>query len=216
MNRSTAVAGIALPLLAAVVLGCGAAPGPSPSAGASASWSAAVTPTPAAASSPPSSSAASAPGPTPTPAAAFTLTSAAFHPSGSMPARFTCDGRDVSPAMAWTGTPPGTQWLVLLMDDPDAGEFAHWIAYAIAPTTRRLDEGAGAARSRLPQGTNDFGRVGYGGPCPPSGTHHYRFTLYALGAPLGLSGAPRADVVRAALARAQVLGTATLTAAYRR
>ncbi len=102
------------------------------------------------------------------------------------------------------------------MDDPDAGHFAHWSAYAIAPGTTRLAEGAGSAGARLAQGTNDFGRVGYGGPCPPSGTHHYVFTLYALAAPLDLSGAPGASAVRAALAKARVLGKATLTATYHR
>jgi len=118
--------------------------------------------------------------------------------------------------MGWSGTPAGTAWLVLIMDDPDALGFAHWIAYAIPPGTTRLAENAGAPSSRMAQGTNDFGRVGYGGPCPPSGSHRYVFTLYALAAPLGLTGTPRASAVRAALAGARVLGTATLTARYAR
>jgi len=148
--------------------------------------------------------------------AAFTLTTAAFHTDGVIPARFTCDGRDISPAMAWTGTPVGTKWLVLVMVDIDAHEFTHWIAYAISPGTTRLAEGAGAASSQLAQGTNDFGHVGYGGPCPPSGTHRYVWRLYALAAPIGLSGTPDGATVRAALAQAQVLGKATIMAWYAR
>ena len=152
----------------------------------------------------------------PSPTPRFTLTSTAFREGGGIPAQFTCDGRDVSPALAWICAPAGTGSLVLVVDDPDARDFAHWTAYAIDPATTGLAEGAGAASSRLAQGTNDFGRVGYGGPCPPSGTHHYVFTLYALAAPLGLSGSPRASAVRAALAKARTLGRATITATYRR
>lgn len=156
------------------------------------------------------------PTPAPTPTPRLSLTSAAFHAGGSIPARFTCDGADTSPALAWSGVPDGTASLVLLVDDPDARDFAHWIAYAISPASTHLDEGAGAARAALAQGTNDFGRVGYGGPCPPSGTHHYRFTLYALAEPLALSGSPRASVVRSALGKAPVLSQVTLTGTYRR
>jgi Raf kinase inhibitor-like YbhB/YbcL family protein len=157
------------------------------------------------------------PTPVPTPASRLSLTTAAFHVNGVIPAKFTCDGRDVSPAMAWTGTPAGTKWLVLLVDDIDAGDFTHWIAYAISPGTTRLAEGAGAANStQLAQGTNDFGRVGYGGPCPPSGTHHYVFTLYALAAPLGLDGSPNGAAVHAALAHADVLGKTSISATYSR
>jgi Raf kinase inhibitor-like YbhB/YbcL family protein len=156
------------------------------------------------------------PTPAPTPTPRFALTSGAFNAGGSIPRRYTCDGEDVSPALSWTGVPDGAAELVLLVDDPDARDFAHWTAYAIPAATTHFAEGAGAASSHLAQGTNDFGRVGYGGPCPPSGTHHYRFTLYALAKPLGLSGAPRASAVRAALAKSPVLGTVTLTGTYRR
>ncbi len=166
--------------------------------------------------SPPTVTSAPGASPAPTSSPRFALTSAAYGLDGTVPARFTCDGRDVSPAMGWSGTPAGTAWLVLIMDDPDAHGFTHWIAYAIPPGTTRLAENAGAPSSRIAQGTNDFGRVGYGGPCPPSGSHRYVFTLYALEAPLGLSGTPRASAIRAALAGARVLGTATLTARYAR
>ena len=157
------------------------------------------------------------PTPAPTPAPDFALTSSAFHQGGSIPPKYTCSGADVSPALAWSGVPEGTASLVVLVDDPDANDFAHWIVYAIPANTTKLAEAAGTpASSSLRQGTNDFGRVGYGGPCPPSGTHHYRFTLYALAAPLGLTGAPRASAVRAALGRATVLGRVTLTGTYAR
>jgi Raf kinase inhibitor-like YbhB/YbcL family protein len=156
------------------------------------------------------------PTPTPTPSPLFAMTSSAFDAGGAIPRRFSCDGADGSPELAWTGVPDGTASLALLVDDPDARDFAHWIVYAMPASTAHLAEGAGAAGARLAQGTNDFGRVGYGGPCPPSGTHHYRFTLYALAKPLALSGAPRAGAVRSALDRATILGEVTLTATYRR
>lgn len=158
----------------------------------------------------------STPVPTPTPTPRFALTSSAFADGGAIPRASTCDGADTSPELAWTGVPAAASRLVLLVEDPDARDFAHWIAFSIQPTTTGLARGAGAAGSDLVQGTNDFGRVGYGGPCPPSGTHHYRFTLYAVADPLGLDGNPRASTVRAALATADILGTATLTATYRR
>jgi Raf kinase inhibitor-like YbhB/YbcL family protein len=226
-------AAIAVGLLA-VLLGACAPAAPSPMASPSAAGTAVAgsqtaggpapipSPAPSASSSGLTGSSAgptSAPGspaPTLSPTPSFTLGSSAFRPGGAIPRRFTCDGADVSPALAWAGVPAGTASLVLLVDDPDAGDFAHWVAYAIPAATTGLAEGAGTARSPLAQGTNDFGRVGYGGPCPPSGTHHYRFTLYALAAPLGLAVAPRAAAVRAALARADVLGRATLTATYSR
>ena len=228
MSRSPIIAASLLALL--LVGACGSNPAPS-SPGADA---AVPTATPAASGSTSASTVASGgatqqpaltPAPTPeqsttggpAPTPRFTLTTAAFHAGGSIPARFTCDGQDVSPAMAWSGTPAGTKSLVLIADDLDAHSFTHWIAYAISPGTTRLAEGAGAANStRLAQGTNDFGHVGYGGPCPPSGTHRYVFTLYALAARLGLSGAPRAAAVRAALAEAQIIGKATITARYSR
>lgn len=223
------VVSAAVGLLAALLAACGT--GASPAASAAAA-TAAATPSTATSSAAPLSSAAatasptppgstsgvpvSTPSPTPTPAPTFALTSSAFDEGGAIPSRYTCDGHDVSPALAWSGVPTGAQSLVLLVDDPDANSFAHWIVYAVAPDAAGMAEGAGAKTASLAQGTNDFGRVGYGGPCPPSGTHHYRFTLYAVAAPLGLSGAPRAGAVRAALARAAVLGKATLTATYRR
>lgn len=148
---------------------------------------------------------------------AFTLTSPDFTDGGAMPRRLSCDGGDVSPALEWSGAPGGAASLVLVVDDPDARGFVHWVLFDLtASATGGLPEGFSRSPDAPAQGTNGFGRVGYGGPCPPSGTHRYVFTLYALDVPtLGLSGAPRADAVRAAL-EGHVLATATLTGTYAR
>jgi Raf kinase inhibitor-like YbhB/YbcL family protein len=147
----------------------------------------------------------------------FELTTTAFPAGGEIPRRFTCDGDDVSPDLAWSGAPAGTAALVLVVDDPDANGFVHWIAYDLTGSdSGALPLGVSASPDAPPQGTNDFGSVGWRGPCPPSGDHHYRFTLTALAAPLGLTGAPRKGAVRDALKGASVLGTATLEGRYRR
>jgi Raf kinase inhibitor-like YbhB/YbcL family protein len=149
------------------------------------------------------------------PMAGFVLNSPSFADGGAIPVRNTCDGQDISPALVWEGVPTSTASLALIVDDPDARGFIHWVAYNISGSvTGGLPEGAGSAGAP-PQGRNDFGRVGWGGPCPPSGMHHYRFTLYALSAPLALSGTPSASDVRAALARV-LLGHTILTATYTR
>ena len=148
---------------------------------------------------------------------AFTLTSTAFAANGQIPKRFTCDGEDTSPDLAWSGVPDGTAALVLLVDDPDARGWVHWIVLDLdASASGGLPPGVSRSPDAPVQGTNDFRRVGWGGPCPPSGTHRYTFTLYALGVRLGLSGEPNGATVRQALARADVLGTAVLEATYRR
>jgi Raf kinase inhibitor-like YbhB/YbcL family protein len=151
--------------------------------------------------------------PTPT---AFALTSHAFEAGGSIPREYTCDGADVSPALAWTGVPAGTQALVLVVDDPDAGSFVHWLVIDLAATEAGLPRAVAPGASPPEQGRNGFGSVGWRGPCPPSGTHHYRFTLTAISAPLGLAGHPDGAAVRAALAKASVLGEAALAGTYRR
>jgi len=145
----------------------------------------------------------------------FVLTSPSFSQGGAIPVDQSCDGRDVSPAFHWEGAPVSARSFALVVDDPDARGFIHWVAYDIAGGTSG-DLPAGVGPSGPPsQGRNDFGRIGYGGPCPPSGTHHYRFTLYALSAPLGLTGSPSAADVRAAASRV-LLGQTTLTATYTR
>lgn len=143
---------------------------------------------------------------------AFTLSSPAFAEGHAVPPRYTCEGDDVSPPLAWSGAPAATRAFALVVDDPDApsGRFTHWLVADIGAERSGLGEaegsGAGAA-----QGTNDFGRVGYGGPCPPRGhgVHHYQFHLHALAQPLKLSrGFTRRDLERAM--RGHVLGTALL------
>jgi Raf kinase inhibitor-like YbhB/YbcL family protein len=120
------------------------------------------------------------------------LTSSAFADGGTIPRRHTCDGEDRSPPLAWTAPPTGSRSLALILDDPDApgGRFIHWIAWGILPDQSGLAEGEAAPL----EGRNDFGSVGYRGPCPPRGhgPHRYRFRLHALGAELRL--APGAGV----------------------
>lgn len=146
----------------------------------------------------------------------LTLTSSSFQADGEIPRRNTCDGEDVSPALAWEGAPDGAQSFVLIVDDPDARGFVHWILLDVgASASGSLPEAYSSSPDAAQQGTNDFGRVGWGGPCPPSGRHRYTFTLTALNAPLALAEAPRADEVREAMA-GHVLAEATLNATYQR
>ena len=148
--------------------------------------------------------------------APFALTSEAFAEGGTIPREFSCDGSNVSPPLAWTGVPPGAGALVLFVDDPDARGFVHWIVLDLPASDGSLPKGVQPSAGTPLQGRNGFGKSGWGGPCPPSGTHHYEFTLTAIGAPLGLGGDASGEDVRAALGRAAVLGTATLTATYSR
>jgi len=148
------------------------------------------------------------------------ITSPAFPEGGAIPARFTCEGEDVSPALAWSGAPEGTRSLVLIVDDPDAPDpdapkttWVHWVLYNLPPDAKALDEGV---RSDLPpgtrEGTNDWKRTGYGGPCPPIGRHRYFHKLYALNAMLSDLGTPTKAQVEEAmkghvLQRAELMGT---------
>jgi Raf kinase inhibitor-like YbhB/YbcL family protein len=132
----------------------------------------------------------------------FTLTSEAFEDGATIPSVYTCDGEDISPALAWEGEPEGTQSFALVMDDPDApaGTWNHWLLWDILGSVHALPEGHQASQP-VHSGTNDFGKTGYGGPCPPSrhGVHRYYFRLYALDAiTLRLpEGAPRKELERA-------------------
>ena len=146
----------------------------------------------------------------------FTLTSTAFEDGGAIPRRFTCDDSNVSPNLTWSGAPEGARAMVLIVIDPDARDFVHWLVYDIEGTpTGSLPTGVSSSPDSPPQGTNSFGKPGYGGPCPPSGTHHYRFTMSALDEVLEVTGTPRVDDLRAAMA-GHVLADATLTGTYRR
>jgi len=111
----------------------------------------------------------------------FTLTITAFADGGLIPAKFTCEGANVSPELRWNDTPANTRSYALIVDDPDApaGTFTHWVLFDMPAERSSLAEGAGAIGVA---GKNDFGRVGYGGPCPPRGhgPHRYTFTLHAL------------------------------------
>lgn len=116
----------------------------------------------------------------------LSVSSTAFQDGESIPDKYTCQGQDISPPLAWGEPPVGTQSLSLVMDDPDAplGVFTHWVIFNIPPASRELAE-AVPAQPQLPdgslQGKNNFGKTGYGGPCPPSGSpHRYQFTIYAL------------------------------------
>jgi Raf kinase inhibitor-like YbhB/YbcL family protein len=151
-------------------------------------------------------------------AAAFSLTSPAFKEGGSIPSKFTCDGGDRSPALAWSGAPASAKSFVLIMHDPDApmaGGFTHWVLFDIPATTTQLPEGFQAGSVGV-SGNSGFRRGGYGGPCPPSGSHHYHFMLSALDVPtLGLqAGATKADVEKAM--QGHVVGTAELVGTYQR
>lgn len=141
---------------------------------------------------------------------AMQLTSPAFEEGGSIPTRYTCDGEDVSPPLDLAGLPEGVESLLLVMDDPDApsGTWDHWVAYDIAPVAS-IPEGADVLGVA---GRNSWGRLGYGGPCPPSGTHRYVFVVHALSGVLDLGeGATKAEVLAAAeplrLASARLIGT---------
>ncbi len=154
-------------------------------------------------------------------ASAFELQSPAFPTGGDIPVNYTCDGRDVSPALRWTDPPVGTKGLALINDDPDApgGTWVHWVLYGIPATIRELREGVPAQDTVGGigwQGVNDFKKVGYGGPCPPRGpAHRYFFRLYALDIELALP--PRST--KTALLKAiegHVLGQAELMGRYQR
>jgi Raf kinase inhibitor-like YbhB/YbcL family protein len=139
------------------------------------------------------------------------ITSPAFSHASSIPAVYTCDGRDGSPPLVIAGVPDGAQSLALIMDDPDApvGTWVHWVAWNIPPTTAAI--GAGLPSGSV-EGRNSWQRTGYGGPCPPSGSHRYFFRLYALDTLLHLPvTAGKAEVERAmkghVLAQAELMGT---------
>jgi Raf kinase inhibitor-like YbhB/YbcL family protein len=147
---------------------------------------------------------------------AFRLVSTAFADGAPIPRRFTCDGEDESPDVTWTNAPEATAALVLIVDDVDARGFVHWVVFDMTGSASGgLAEGLSASPDAPPQGLNDYGRIGWGGPCPPSGTHRYRFRLLALDAVLELAGTPSADDVTAA-ADGHVLAEAHLTGTYQR
>lgn len=126
------------------------------------------------------------------------LTSSAFANEGKIPVLYTCDGGNIHPPLTITGVPDAAKSLALIVDDPDApgGTFTHWTIWNIRPDTAVIEEGVVPEKSQ--EGTNSAGQVGFFPPCPPSGTHRYFFTLYALDATVGLDGkATKTDVEKA-------------------
>jgi Raf kinase inhibitor-like YbhB/YbcL family protein len=145
----------------------------------------------------------------------FALTSSAFEHGEVIPRRHTCEGEDVSPALEWSEPPEGTRSLALVVDDPDApaGTFTHWLAWGLLPDARGVTEGEPGPV----EGRNDFGELGYRGPCPPPGhgPHRYSFRLYAVDAePDLVAGAGKRDLERAL--EDQVLAVAELVGTYER
>jgi Raf kinase inhibitor-like YbhB/YbcL family protein len=150
--------------------------------------------------------------PTMTAPGSITVTSPAFRDGQPIPARFSCDGGNISPPLAWHGVPPAAKAVALVVDDPDAprGTFVHWVLLDLAPDTGSLAEGSAPAGTT--QATNSTGKATYFGPCPPSGTHHYRFTVSALTSATGLpNGAALNQALKAidasAIARGRLVGT---------
>jgi Raf kinase inhibitor-like YbhB/YbcL family protein len=155
------------------------------------------------------------------PSMTLRLTSSAFAEGGEIPARYTCQGQDVSPPLAWSEPPSGAKSLALIVDDPDAPDpkapkmiWVHWVLYNLPPTAGQLPEAV--ERKALPTGTreglNDWKRTGYGGPCPPIGRHRYVHKLFALDTVLPDLGRPtKAQLEKAmqghVLAQAELVGT---------
>jgi Raf kinase inhibitor-like YbhB/YbcL family protein len=198
-------AGVALLALAALLVGCQAAASPDASATSG-------------------SAPGSAPGSEPAASASdgvsgFTLTSSAFGEDEAIPALYSCDGEELSPPLEWSGAPDGTTAFAVIMEDPDADGFVHWVVVNLPTGASSLEEGAsGSIPSPAIEGAAGSGELGYIGPCPPSGEHRYIFTLYALSEALAVGAQPSqltADAVRG-LIEGFVLAEAELTGTYSR
>lgn len=148
------------------------------------------------------------------------ITSSAFSEGGGIPSKYTCDGQDISPPLEWKDAPGDTKSFALISDDPDApgGTWVHWVAFNIPPTAAKLEESIKQDRefaNGMKQGSNDWPKIGYGGPCPPSGTHRYYFKLYALDAMLDIKpGATKEQLLKAM--KGHVLAEARLMGKYKR
>lgn len=142
--------------------------------------------------------------------------SSAFEEEGMIPLKYTCDGEDISPSLSWSSVPEGTKSIALISDDPDApmGTWVHWVVFNLPPDTIELPENiphGETLESGAKQGKTDFGKIGYGGPCPPGGTHRYFFKLYALDIELNLeAGITKSELLKAMeghiLAQGQLMG----------
>ncbi len=148
------------------------------------------------------------------------IISSAFQEGDMIPLKYTCDGQDISPPLEWSDIPAGTRTYVLISDDPDApsGTWVHWVVYNIPAGVTKLDENVKQEKefpNGMRQGSNDWPKIGYGGPCPPSGTHRYYFKLYALDTVLDIKpGATKAQVMAAM--KGHILAEAKLMGKYSR
>ena len=150
----------------------------------------------------------------------ITVKSSTFASGQPIPAKYTADGQDISPPLSWSDVPAGTEQFALIVDDPDAprGTWIHWVVYGIPGDATSLPEGAGAKgkpAAGLLEGRNSWGKPGWGGPSPPSGTHRHYFRVYALGAEVKLKeGLTEAELTKAI--EGHVLGMGELMGTYRR
>lgn len=152
--------------------------------------------------------------------ATMKLLSPAFSHNESIPMQYTCDGANISPALAWSDAPDGTQSFALIVDDIDSPNkvWVHWIVFNIPLTVEHITENAGASGEEIAflQGATDFnGAQKWGGPCPPSGIHHYHFTLYALDIMLDLSAGATKEELLSAM-HGHILEKTTLIGTYQR
>ncbi|MGH8248345.1 MAG: YbhB/YbcL family Raf kinase inhibitor-like protein [Gammaproteobacteria bacterium] len=150
------------------------------------------------------------------------ISSSAFAHNGAIPKKYTCDGVDLSPPLSWTGVPASAKSLVLIVDDPDAPDpkapkmtWVHWVLYNLPVSATGLPEAAKQLAAGTLQGTNDWGRTGYGGPCPPIGRHRYFHKLYALDSALPDLKRPRKADLEHAM-KGHVLAEAVLIGTYQR
>jgi len=148
------------------------------------------------------------------------ITSPAFEHESLIPPKYTCDGADMSPPLQWQAVPEGTKSIALICDDPDApaGIWVHWVIFGLPADTKELAENIPPDKT-LPngakQGTSDFGKIGYGGPCPPSGTHRYFFKVYALDAQIDLPAGARKSQLLDAM-KGHILAEGQLMGKYKR
>ena len=148
------------------------------------------------------------------------ITSPAFKEGTMIPRKFTCDDIDISPPLRWSGVPEGTKTFAIICDDPDApmGTWVHWVLFNLPGNIREIPEGM-SQQEMLPngarQGTNDFGKIGYGGPCPPGGTHRYYFKIYALAKKLDVEAGITKDELLQAM-QGSILSEEKLMGKYRR
>lgn len=153
---------------------------------------------------------------------ALELSSTAFSAGGEIPAKYTCEGEDIAPPLAWRGVPSDTKGLALVVDDPDAPDpaapkmtWVHWVLHDIPPTASGIPEGGKPLPAGTRDGLNDWKRAGYGGPCPPIGRHRYFFRLYALDAALPALNRPTKAQLEEAM-RQHVLAQAELMGTYQK